>query len=34
MIDAEDSTDEEVKLNAITIDVNKKISLIEDFEIE
>ncbi|MFX0039988.1 MAG: hypothetical protein ACFFCY_12700 [Promethearchaeota archaeon] len=34
MIDEEDSTDEDVKLNAITIDINKKISLIEDFEIE
>ncbi len=34
MIDEEDSTDEDVKLNAITIDSNKKISMIEDFEIE
>lgn len=34
MIDEEDSTEEEVKLNAITIDSNKKIEIIEDFEIE
>ena len=34
MIDEEDSTEEDVKLNAITIDSNKKIELIEDFEIE
>ncbi|MFX1567337.1 MAG: hypothetical protein ACFFCV_03110 [Promethearchaeota archaeon] len=34
MIDEEDSIGEEVKLNAITIDLNKKIDLIEDFEIE
>jgi hypothetical protein len=34
MIDEEDSTDEDVKLNAITIDINKKVSIIEDFEIE
>ena len=34
MIDEEDSTEEDVKLNAITIDINKKITLIEDFEIE
>ncbi|MFW9970829.1 MAG: hypothetical protein ACFFDF_11585 [Candidatus Odinarchaeota archaeon] len=34
MIDEEDSTDEDVKLNAITIDSNKKISIIEDFKIE
>ncbi|MFX1378655.1 MAG: hypothetical protein ACFFA4_06140 [Promethearchaeota archaeon] len=34
MIDEEDSTDEDVKLNAITIDTSKKISIIEDFEIE
>jgi len=34
MIDEDNSTDEQVKLNAITIDTNKKIALIEDFEIE
>ena len=34
MIDEEDSTEEEMKLNAITIDMNKKIDLIENFEIE
>lgn len=34
MIDEEDSTEEEVKLNAITIDTNKKVELIEDFEME
>jgi hypothetical protein len=34
MVDEEDSTDEEIELNAITIDANKKISLIEDFKIE
>ena len=34
MVDEEDSTEEEVKLNAITIDTNKKIELIENFEIE
>jgi phage anti-repressor protein len=34
MVDEEESTDEEVKLNAITIDANKKISMIKDFEIE
>lgn len=34
MIDEDDSTDEEIKLNAITIDTNKKISMIEDFKIE
>ena len=33
MIDPE-SPDEEIKLNAITIDVSKKISMIKDFEIE
>jgi len=33
MIDPE-SPDEEIKLNAITIDINKKISIIEDFEID
>jgi hypothetical protein len=34
MIDEEDSTEEDVKLNAIIIDSNKKIAIIEDFEIE
>ncbi len=34
MIDEDDSTDEEVKLNAITIDTDSNISLIEDFEME
>jgi hypothetical protein len=34
MIDEEDSTEEEVELNAITIDINKKVELIENFEIE
>jgi len=34
MIDEENSTDEEVKLNAITIDTNKKVSIVEDFKIE
>ena len=33
MIDEEDSTEEDVKLNAITIDTNKKVSIIEDFTI-
>ena len=33
MIDP-DSPDDDIKLNAITIDLNKKISVIEDFEIE
>ncbi len=34
MVDSENSTEEQVKLNAITIDINKNISVIEDFEIE
>jgi hypothetical protein len=34
MIDEEDSTEEEVELNAITIDTNKKVELIENFEME
>jgi len=34
MVDEEDSTDDDVKLNAITIDTNKKVELIEDFEME
>lgn len=32
---SEDSTDDdEIKLNAFTIDINKKVSLIEDFEMD
>jgi hypothetical protein len=34
MVDEENSTDEEVKLNAITIDTEKNVELIEDFEME
>ncbi len=31
-VDEEDSTDDEIKLNAFTINVDEKVSLIEDFE--
>lgn len=34
MIDADKSTEEEIQLNAITIDTNNKIGLVEDFEME
>jgi hypothetical protein len=34
MVDPESESDEDIELNAITIDINKKISIIEDFEIE
>jgi len=34
MIDSENSTDDEIKLDAITIDTNKKIEMIENFEME
>jgi hypothetical protein len=34
MIDEEKSTEEEIKLQAISIDVNNNIKLIEDFEIK
>lgn len=34
MMDEENSTEEEIKLKAITINVNKEISLIENFEIK
>ena len=33
-VDEEGSTDDDIKLNAFTIDMNKKVSLIEDFEME
>ncbi len=33
-IDEEGSTDEDIKLNAFTIDINKKVSLIKDFEMK
>jgi len=34
MVDSENSIDEQLKLKAITIDINKNISVIEDFEIK
>lgn len=33
-VDEEGSTDEDIKLNAFTIDINKNVSLIEEFEME
>jgi len=33
-VDEEASTDEDIKLDAFTIDINKRVSLIEDFEME